>query len=194
MSLTLAPSITTARGILNDPDADRYSASDLLQYANDALDQMVILAPRLFYTEGEVECVAGKTLQSVSYADAQALVEVRRVKDGPVITVTDRAALDAYLPTWHTITPDEAIHWMPVDGDPLRFLLYPPAPAAQIVEVRYVSIPGEYALDEDTGLPTTYSDAIADYIVYRCESRNDESVNSNRAAQFLASFVQKVKG
>jgi hypothetical protein len=72
--------------------------------------------------------------------------------------------------------------------------VYPPAPADQIVEVLYVRIPSEYAIDADTGLPAIYGDAITDYIVYRAESRDDEHVNSNRAAQFLASFVQKVKG
>jgi hypothetical protein len=195
MTWALSQPITTARTILHDPDATRYSDADLLQYANDALDQMVTLAPHLFNTEGEVECVAGKTLQSVSYADAHALVEVRKVKHGNVVTPTDRATLDAYEPDWHN--PDDAdlaVHWMPVANDPVRFLIYPAAPANQILEVIYTRIPQEYAAGDDTGLPATYSDAIADYIVHRAESRDDEHINANRAAQSLASFIGKVKG
>jgi len=194
MSLTLAVPIATARGILNDPDAVRFSAVDLLSYANDALDQLVTLAPQLFLTEGEVTCVAGKTMQTLDFAGTQALVSVRRVKNGKAITPADRATLDAFLPTWHTVASAAAIHWSLVEGDPRRFLIYPPAPVGQVLDVTFIRIPEEYGVGIDTGIPNTYSDAVADYIVYRAESRDDEHVNTGRAAQFLASFVSKIKG
>jgi len=54
MSLKLNAPIDTAIGILSDLGSVRYSREDLLQYANDALDQMVTIAPHLFNTEGEV--------------------------------------------------------------------------------------------------------------------------------------------
>lgn len=194
MSLTLAQPVATARGILNDPAAVRYSAADLLQYGNDALDQILALAPHLFNTEGNVTCLAGKTLQSVSYADAHALVAVRRIVDGPALTVVDQDTLDRYDRNWHTATPAAAIHWMPVEGAPTRFLVYPPAPANQVLDVLYTRIPAEYTINANTELPATLADAVADYIVARAESRDDEHVNTGRAAQFLASFVTKVRG
>ena len=193
MGLKLEDPIATARGIISDRDADyRVSDADLLQYANDALDAAIPLRPSLFYTEGEVACEVGKALQSVSYDDAHALVQVTRIKNGAAVTETDRATLEVFLPGWMTASAAAAEHWMPVVDDPMRFYVYPPAPAAQVLEVIYILIPPEFAADEDTGLPKTIEPAIADYIVGMAESRNDEDVNSGRAAQFLASFSARL--
>lgn len=192
--MTLGSAISIARGILNDPNGVRYSDADLLRYANDALDQMVVLAPRLFYTDGEVLCVAGETLQTVGYGDAHALVAVRRVKNGNAVTPADRASLDAFDPAWHRATAAAAVHWLAVENDPVRFLVYPPAPVGQVLEVQYVHVPPEYTATADTTLPATYEDAVSDYIVSRAEARDDEHVNSQRVQQFSNSFVAKVKG
>lgn len=192
--LLLSSPIATARGILNDPSAVRYSAADLLIYANDALDQLVALVPTLFYSTGDLPCAVGETLQSVPVDTAKSLLSVRRIKGGGAVRPVDRATLEAYDPSWHLAAAGPAKHWMPVDDDPLRFYIYPPAPAGQVLELSYVRIPGEFSATEDTGLPTYLSDAVADYVVSRAEARDDEHVNSNRAAQFLESFATKVKG
>lgn len=195
MSLKLNAPIDTAIGILSDLGSVRYPRADLLQYANDALDQLVTLAPHLFNTEGEVECVPAETIQSVSYDDAHALVSIRRVKNGPAVTQCERAALDAYDPLWHDASKaGMATNWMPIDGDPVRFLIAPPAPGNQVLVIIYTKIPGEYGEGDETDIPATYSDAIADYIVGRAEARDDDHVNTGRSAQFMASFVAKVKG
>lgn len=194
MSLTFTLPVATARGILNDPTAVRYSAADLLQYANDALDQMVVLAPQLFLTAGTVTCVTGKTLQTLAAASAHALVAVLRIAGGKAVTPADLTTLDRYSPNWHTAANAAAVHWMPVEGSLLNFLVYPPAPADQVLDVLYTRVPAEYALTDNTGLPNTLVDAIADYIVARAESRDDDHVRSERAQMFMASFVAKVKG
>lgn len=192
--LLLSSPIATARGILNDPDAVRYSAADLLQYANDAIDQLVTLVPMLFYTHVDLACVAGATLQSVPASEAKALININRIKNGNAVTRIDKDALEAYNPGWHLATAAAAKHWMPVDDDPLRFYIYPPAPASQTLDVTYVKIPAEFAVGADTGLPTSLSDAIADYVVGRADSRDSTHVMSGRAAQFMSSFIAKVKG
>lgn len=194
--MTLRQSIVTARGILHDTDADsyRYSDDDLLRYANDALDQIVMLVPSYFYERGNVQCVAGEAAQTVGFTDARALVSVDRIRNGRALTRVEKGALDAFNPGWPTMPPAPAVHWMNHADSPVRFYVYPPSPAGQVLEVTYVRTPLEYSADDDTGLPATLADAVADYIVYRAESRDDEHINSNRASQFLASFVQKVKG
>lgn len=191
--LTLALPISTARGILNDPDVIRYSAPDLLQYANDAIDVLVPLLPQLFYADHEHTCTAGAE-QVLPFDTARALVEVQRIKAGGVVLPGDRATLDAFDPAWRTGTAGPALNWMAVNDDPIRFLVYPPAAAGQILNTVIVRVPDEYTGAQDTGLPAVLADAISDYIVYRAESRDDEHVNSARAAQFQASFVAKVKG
>jgi hypothetical protein len=195
MGLTLQIPIATARTILNDLASDRYSDADLLQYGNDALDMMLPLVPHLFYAEGEIECIPTQAMQAVSYDDAASLVMIKRIKGGGVVLRGSKDALDRYDPNWMAGATGAAVNWFPVENDPMRFWIYPPAPATQqILECIYVRIPPEYAVDADTGIPLHYSDPIADYIVYRAETRDDEHVNSNRAAQFLQSFGAKVKG
>lgn len=194
MGLQLQTAINIARGILNDPDAVRYSAPDLLQYGNDALDVMLTLAPHLFYTDGEVACIPLSAMQAISYDDAQSLVDVRRIKNGAAVLPGDRATMDAFNPNWQAGTAGAAVNWFPVADDPMRFLVYPPAPDGQILEVLYVRIPGEYAANADTSIPTSYADAIADYIIHRAESRDAEHVVSQRATAFGQSFISKVSG
>lgn len=195
MGFKLGDAVAIARGILQDRGAEvlRYSTADLLQYANDALDQMVSMRPELFHAEGRINCVPG-TMQSVNFNDARSLVLVRRIKDGPAVVQVSRSVLDLFDPSWHEDPPGPAVNWMAVEGDPVRFLVYPPAPANQILEVLFVRNPKEYTATQDTGLPSVFLDAVSDYIVYRAESRDDEHVNSQRAAQSYATFQAKVMG
>lgn len=199
MGLQLQTPIATARGILNDPDAVRYSDADLLGYANDALDQIVTLVPEWFHARGNVACTAGTTEQQLNnggagISDALALVRIDRISGGGVVVRTDRASLDLYRPSWLTDTAGAAVNWMPSDVGPLHFSIYPKAPVSQTLEAIYVKQPQEFASGVDTGLPTQLADAISDYVVYRAESRDDEHSNTNRAAAFMTTFVQKVKG
>lgn len=194
MGLKLNTSIALARGILNDPSAVRYSAADLLVYANDSLDQLAALAPQLFYVDAVHICATGKAEQELTFNTALAMVNVNRITSGKVVRQMDIATLDAYDPDWRSATAAAAVHWAPYNGHPLKFLVYPKAPAAQSLDITYVAVPGEYTDTADTGLPTALSDAVADYVVARAESRNDESVLTERAQMFMQSFVNKVKG
>lgn len=194
MSLILQLPITAARTILNDILKTTYTDTDLLQYANDSLDAIVILAPHYFYESGTLTCVDGEALQSISFADALALVSVDRVVDGEAITLTDRATLAAFVPGWMSETAATAIHWFPLADSKTRFYIYPPAPTAQVLAVTYVRIPCEYGIDEETTLPATLSGAITDYIVYLALTRQDEYASPERAAGFMSSFIARLTG
>lgn len=193
MGLKLSSPIATARTILNDNSSGkyRYSPEDLLSYANDCLDELIELAPHLFYTDGEVECTAGQCLQQLPYDNAKSLVDIIGIKNGPAITQGDRAVLDRFRPSWPQDAAGQAQNWMPIVNDPMRFFVYPKAPSAQVLKVIYVKIPDEYAADADTGLPPSIGPAVADYIVARAEGRDDEHINTNRATQYLASFAAR---
>lgn len=196
MGMTLQPSIDAARTILNDTNSAsyRYSTADLLQYANDALDVALKLAPNFFYVWGDMVCEAGETLQAASFTDAHMVVEGVRVKNGAALRQFDKSTMDTYNPDWHNTTPAAATEWCRSNDDPVRFWIYPPSPASQTLQVLYVKTPDEYAATDDTGLPTTMQPAITDYVVYMAESRDDEHVNSARQQQFYQSFAAKLKG
>lgn len=195
MALLLSSPIATARGILNDPDGVRYSDADLLQYGNDALDQMVMLVPQEFRKTATQLCTGFVITPSVT--DVLEIVDVRTaaLTTGGTFPVTEieEIALEAFLPSWRAVEAGLPVHWMRDEQTPKKFKLYPSALSA-LIDYVYIATPAEYAVGADTGVNERFSDAISDYIVYRAESRDDEHVNSNRAQQFLASFIQKVKG
>lgn len=196
MGLRLATSIALARSVLNDtdPSSYRYSDVDLLAYANGAVRALVDLRPELFYEFGYYECNPDEVVQEIYFEDARSVVNVLRRADGGVVWPCDLATLSAYDPNWGKAASAPAVNWAPHPGDPRRFFIYPPAPAGQVLELVYVRMPPGYGANDDTGLPETLAEAIADYIVAMAESRNEESVTSQRAAQFMQQFVSRVKG
>lgn len=183
----LVQDLGTASGIYRQEDAE------LLGYVNEAIKEVATLRPDLFTTIGDLTCTTGKVEQGVTFLDAQALLDVMCIHDGQAITPMDRKALDLFMPAWRQSTAGPAEHWAPIEGDPLRFLLYPPAPEGQVLDVRYVRIPTTYALADTIGdLPENYAPALADYVVYRAEMKDDEHVNANRAAAHYTAFKTKI--
>jgi hypothetical protein len=193
--MVLDNSINIARGILNDTDstAYRYDTADLLRYGNDAIDQMVTLVPGLFYAEGEMTCLAG-SIQGVGYTTSRAIVTIRNVKNGAAILPCSKDSLDKFDPSWQTGATGPAKNWMGVENDPTRFYLYPPQAGGEKLTLLYIKLPKAFLQTEQTGLPDIYEDAVADYIVYRAESRDDEHVISQRAQSFYQSFMNKCSG
>lgn len=187
--MILQTAIDTARGILNDPSAVTYSNSRLLSYANDALDAILTLAPQWFHTRAVLACVAGTTEQTLSFANAHALVTVERVTGGNAVTPCDRMTMDRYNPAWISDAAAATVNWMPSLSSPVAFSIYPPAPVAQSLDVIYVRTPTEYAASADTGLPDTLTPAIADYIVSMAMAADDEHVLTQRATQFMNAFT-----
>lgn len=197
MGLTLSAPIATSRGILNDPDGVRYSDADLLQYANDALDQMAILVPQEFTENIFHFLTAYQHEQELSAATSVAFVGVVNDGVGAPVTQADLSTLDLFDPGWRTRISGAGRpkHWAPVVGRPRVFAVYPIAPLGTTgIWVRHVAKPGEYAAAADTGVSERFSDAISDYIVYRACLREDETSDRRLADMALNSFIQKVKG
>jgi hypothetical protein len=195
--MTPADIILDARTVLSDRDAEgyRYEDADLLLYVNDAIKSCVTLRPEWFTTVGDYTCMAGQCEQSLDYEDAVALVQVLSHHGGNAILPFDVAAMDAFSPGWRGDTAGPATQWAKVGADPLRFYLYPKAPVAQNIDVSYIRRPAEYGMDDlITELPDILRPAFVDYVVGMAESRDDEHVVSQRAAQFMAQFASRVKG
>ena len=80
--------IALARKIINDNDPDlvfRQEDSELVEYVNHGIKECSIIAPLLFRTVGDMECAPGETEQGISFADAQAFLEVIRIKGGRAV-------------------------------------------------------------------------------------------------------------
>lgn len=194
--MTPASIISTVRHVVNDTDpvGFRNSDAELLRYVMDGLRECSMIAPQMFYATGDLECDPEDTEQGVSFADAQALIDVIRVKGGGAILPGDIAALSAFRPGWGQDTSGPAVNWFRYPGDPLRFYLYPKSPTGQIIEVKYVRSPVEVGLnDEITDLPSSMEPALVLYVVFRAESKDDEHVNAGRSAASYQQFVALLK-
>ena len=190
--------ITSARYILNDTSATspRQSDAELVAYVNDGLREALILRPELFSTIGDYTCTVSQSEQTVSFVDAVTLLEVLCIHNGASVTPFDFASMSTFNPGWRTDTAGAAQQYCKFATDPLKFFLYPKAPAtAQVLDVRYVRNPSVVALtDTIADLPVTYQPALVDYLVYRAESKDSESVLSQRSTAFQQSFIAKMKG
>jgi hypothetical protein len=195
---TPADIITTARTLYNDADSVLYRKpdSELLGYINEGMQEISALNAALFTTIGDLLCTPGEVEQAVTFADAQALVKVLRIHGGNALTMFDMDAMDAFAPAWATDTAGPAVQWSRLPGDPLRFFIYPKAPVtAQTLDIAYVRNPTTLALaDTITEVPSAFFPALVDYVVYRCESADDEHANSGRAAAHYKIFTATVKG
>lgn len=196
--MTPAEIITTARYFLNDTDATSYRQSDveLLEYVNDCFREAVVINPALFSTIGDYTCTVGQCEQTITFADAAALLEVLCIHDGAALTPFDLMAMSAFNPGWRTDTAGAAAQWSKFANDPLKFFIYPKAPAtAQILDVRYVRNPTAYALNDlITDLPITFKPALVQGVIAKAEMKDSEHVLSQRAQAAQAAFVALIKG
>ena len=81
---TPADIIVTARNIYNDADPVLYRKQDteLLGYINDGILEISALQPAIFTAIGDLTCATGEVEQTITFADAQALVDVPCIHGG----------------------------------------------------------------------------------------------------------------
>tara|TARA_R110000868_G_scaffold57972_1_gene178828 strand:- start:2021 stop:2617 length:597 start_codon:yes stop_codon:yes gene_type:complete len=195
---TPASIISVARSIINDVDPTLYRQADseLLGYFNDGMQEISVLVPSVFSSIGDLTCTVGSVEQTVTFNSAQAIIDILCIHGSTAITPFDWDIMNRFNPGWRTDTAGPAKQWVRKQGDPLRFFIYPQSPStAQVIDVMYVRNPIVLALtDTITEIPAGYYPALVDYIVYRAESKDDESVVSQRSAGHYQTFVAKVKG
>lgn len=195
---TPADCILTARTVYNDKDSDlyRFTDAELLVYVNEAIAEISALKPALFTTIGDLLCTPGEVEQSVAQLDAQLIIRPICIHGGAALTPFDLATMDAFNPNWRSDAAGPAQQWSRLENDPLRFLIYPKAPAAaQTLDVQYVRNPTALALNNAiTEIPAGFIPAIPDWVIYRAESADDEHAVSGRAVTHREAFYARIKG
>ena len=194
---TPADCILTARTVYNDTDSDlyRFTDTELLVYVNEAIAEISALKPALFTSIGDLDCIAGQCEQTLDFADAQLIIRPICIHGGAALTPFDLATMDAFNPNWRNDTAGPAQQWSRLENDPLRFLIYPKAPASQTLDVQYVRNPLVLALtDPITEIPAGFIPAIASYVIWKAESTDDEHSVSGRAAAAYQHFLSVVNG
>lgn len=189
-TLTAAQVLAGARALLADSHPTlpaRSSDADLLAALNDAIAAMVGLVPGLFSVQAAHSCDAGY-LQELQADRASMFLDVIGLPEA------DPATLSQFAPGWQSAAEGQPENYLRVPGDPLRFMVYPPATAGASLRIRYVQLPQAIASTASVvPLPEAFSPALEEYIAGRVSLADDEHMNSGRANALMERFAAAVK-
>jgi hypothetical protein len=173
---------------VNDPDADSWSAPELIQYLNEGLNTLALIAVDQFTVVDTVQLVPG-TRQTLP-SDGVKIMRVNRgvyVDDsiGPAVREVSLRAFTEHYPEWHTAASDVVAEWAPDPNEPTTYWVNPPqddvTPAK--AEIEYVRKP-DY-VDVGQALPTdpAYDAALIEFILYRAYSKDADYAGQDGRAQ-----------
>jgi hypothetical protein len=200
--------------LLNDAEHIRWPASELCEWINEGVRAIVLAKPSASSTTAVLTLQAG-TLQnlptSVGALKPQLLLGINRNVDGVVaplgggrmIKRTDRAVLDASDPHWHdrvhTRYRREVRNYCYDELVPLQYYVYPGNDGTGMVEAQLGTLPLPLTAAGDAGvvasyggqvgLPEPYSVPLLDYVLYRCQMKDDLDGQAGRSAGHYQQFA-----
>ena len=196
MSVLVQSILDAASDTLNDVSKIRYTLANQLQYYNDGIHELAIFRPDLFTVVADIPCVAGTVEQRIP-AGGMFIIDVYSIKNGPAVDLCEVDTLRTFRPSWRTDPPGPAQNWLRHPEDPTKqnspfFDVYPAAPDNQTLTGEFPLVP-DPVLEADLATATLpvadpYQVPLQAYIVYRSESKDDEHVDSGRAALFRKVF------
>lgn len=195
------PSVTTDEILaqvndqLNDVGYIRWPKAELLSYFNFAQKAVVLRRPDAFMVDiDDFVCVEG-TKQTLP-VDALRLIDVPANASGDVIRGPyDKNTLDNNYPSWRGgKTATEAELYLYDERNPKTFYLYPGVVAGVQVNVIHSAAPPRVSMAENDGgklidLDDIYENALTEWILYRCYSKDAEfAANPQKAQTHLNAF------
>lgn len=194
--------LKSAQRILNDQSNLTWTMDEMVSWLNAAQRSVVLLRPDASSDIKQITLGEG-ALQTLPDGSIR-LLDVRCNVGGRACTYVEKSALDSYDPSWRTATPDSTVvHWLYDDRVPLRFEVYPPQPASGqgTIEISRSTCPTDCTLvnvngesvDSVIGIPDIFEEALVDYCVYRCYSKDAEyTVRGGKAEMTYQSFLQRL--
>lgn len=187
--------IKRAGMVLNDEDHIRWEVEELIEWINEGVGAIVSARPSAGARVVAFPLVAG-TQQKIPDDVVQLIDVIMNVSEegavpGRAIRKTERHLLDSADPDWHTRTGKSVIkHYTYDDRMPAVFHVYPPALANTWVKVAYSKMPEDVTTADDTiGLNVEFADALLNYVLYRCYSKDSEFSNAGVANAFYQAFT-----
>ncbi len=170
MAVQASVVITNARVLLNDVDEGgiRWTDAELIAWLNEAMSEVVRIAPQANSKTTDLALVAG-TRQQIPLDGVQLINVLRNAPNGRVIRIVDHDILDNEHPDWHQKTPVATVMRYTFDPqNPRVFHVFPPNNAAGQATVVYSAVPTPIALKTDNiPLPDIYAGPLTNYICYR---------------------------
>ena len=177
---------------LQDTTSIRWPVGALCRYFNDGQREVVLSRPDAMVANASRALVAGSK-QSIPTTGTKLIDVVRNTTSKKAVRLCNREILDAQLPNWHDLTGVvDAVHYMFDPRDPTVFYVYPPNSGTGSVDLLHSALPtdisepasGDYtAVTGNLSLPDMYGNAIQDYILHRCYSKDAEYAGNAARAQ-----------
>lgn len=193
MALTAKSILSQVARDLNDETSIRWTTQDLARYFNDGQRYIITKRPDARHLVVAHALVAGadQTLP----AGGEKLIDVSHNTTGNKRAISRVAAalLDDQLAGWRGLTGKvEILHFM--YDDPRSFDVYPPAAVGANVSLKYVAQTVDITVpalgtttDDITGnlsLSDLFANALRNYVMFRCYSKQTELANPTLAAGF----------
>ncbi len=184
--------------------AVRWPTAEAFGWICDGQREIVNQLPRSYAVRSTPTVVAGtrqtlaglglttaiQVLDVVANYNAAGTVRVR------AITKRNRAEIDDQVPTWHSATASEAVHWYFDDQDPKAFYIYPAIlSAAGKLEIITSDSPADPAsIAAAITLDDIYANALQFFVLFSFYSKDATYTKSPQAAATYSSLVQGSRG
>ena len=197
MSLTAKSILEQVARDLNDTTSIRWTTQDLARYFNDGQRYIITKRPDASHLTVAHALVAGadQTLP----AGGEKLIDVSHNTGGNkrAISRVSSALLDAQLAGWRGLTgKTEILHFMYDEREPRSFDVYPPAAVGANVSLKYaaqtvdIAVPALGTTTDDIignlSLSDLFANALRNYVMFRCYSKQTELANPTLATGFKA--------
>lgn len=192
--------LTQVNDLLNDEDFFRWTKPELLRYFNAAQKAILLRRPDAYTIDvDDFTCISG-TKQKLP-DDSHRLIDVpRNFVSGRAITGPhERSLLDDSYPTWFAGNDAESAELFIYDErNPKTFYIYPGVVAGTKLTIVISKVPPITTLEQNNddqviALDDIYENAIIEWILYRCYSKDAEyASNSSKALMHLNAFKAQI--
>lgn len=198
--------ITTVAKLLNDVQAVRWSAGDLLDYLNAGQREVGIYRPDAITVVEAVPLIAGaqQTLPAggVRFVDALNNAGSDGSVQGPAVRIIEREELDTTAgANWRNANPATDVQHVVFDGRyPTTFFVYPPSAGTHYLNVAYQKTPtactvsGVNGGTSDTAIAVNdiYESALQDYIFHKAYLKDTDARDNSKAQMFYQWFINRL--
>ena len=180
--------------LMLDTEHVRWTVPEIIGWINESAGAILTRRPAAFARRSVYTLVAG-TLQSIPAGGAMLLDVVRNmaadgVKPGEAIRRTDRQLLDDSDANWHTAKPKSVVKQYTYDDRaPTIFYVYPPVVAGVKVELMDAALPPTVDdVADQFDINTEYTEAVVNYVAYRCNIKDSEYASPAAAINYYQAF------
>lgn len=184
--------------LLQDEEHIRWTVKEMIEWINEGVGALIRMKPAagarravLGLSPGARQRVDGSDIQLI---DVVCNIGGDDVTPGRAVRRVERYQLDSADPNWQAMPRSTTIrHYAYDDRMPTVFYVYPPAAVGAKVEILRAVLPEDVnAIGDNVGLSIEYADAMLNYLMFRCVSKDSEYAQAAMATGYYQAFVSSM--